>query len=254
MRKEKYFFLMRALSRNYILILFFVLLLTLVSCASPTQMQRASMDGDLNAVRAFLESGVDVNERARGRWGDHMGSRDGTALHVAAHFGQTDVMRLLIEKGANVNAKGAFGITPLWEAIWKGQVGAIRLLLDSGADPELADRDGDTPIDWTKNHWGSSRLGNQVVSMLEEAIEKRYGAVKKSALPPLPQKKISLAPDTALATQADIVTSALDFGSYHALIVGNNDYRHLPKLRTAVNDAKAMAVLLQDKYDFRDAP
>lgn len=42
----------------------------------------------------------------------------------------------------------------------------------------------------------------------------------------------------------------IDFGSYHALIVGNNDYRYLPKLRTAVNDAKAMAVLLQDKYGF----
>ncbi|MEE8432215.1 MAG: caspase family protein [Candidatus Desulfatibia sp.] len=42
----------------------------------------------------------------------------------------------------------------------------------------------------------------------------------------------------------------IDFGSYYALIVGNNDYRHLPKLRTAVNDAKAMAVLLQDKYRF----
>jgi len=44
--------------------------------------------------------------------------------------------------------------------------------------------------------------------------------------------------------------ASINFGTYHALVIGNNDYRHLPKLRTAVNDAKAMAVLLQDRYGF----
>jgi len=43
---------------------------------------------------------------------------------------------------------------------------------------------------------------------------------------------------------------APDFGTYHALVIGNNDYRHLPKLRTAVNDAKIMAAILRDKYGF----
>jgi len=44
--------------------------------------------------------------------------------------------------------------------------------------------------------------------------------------------------------------ASINFGTYHALVIGNNDYRHFPKLRTAVNDAKAMAVMLQDKYGF----
>ena len=42
----------------------------------------------------------------------------------------------------------------------------------------------------------------------------------------------------------------VDFGRYHALIIGNNDYRHLPKLETAVNDATATADLLRAKYGF----
>ena len=44
---------------------------------------------------------------------------------------------------------------------------------------------------------------------------------------------------------------ALDFGNYHALVIGNNDYRDIPKLKTAVKDARAVAKLLGDKYNFR---
>jgi hypothetical protein len=40
------------------------------------------------------------------------------------------------------------------------------------------------------------------------------------------------------------------FGKYHALIIGNNDYRRLPPLRTAVNDAREVARLLQEQYRF----
>lgn len=43
---------------------------------------------------------------------------------------------------------------------------------------------------------------------------------------------------------------AVDFGSYHALVIGNDDYRHLPHLDTAVRDAKAVARILRTKYGF----
>ena len=41
-----------------------------------------------------------------------------------------------------------------------------------------------------------------------------------------------------------------DFGDYRALVVGNNDYRHLSDLRLAVVDAEAVADLLEDRYGF----
>lgn len=41
------------------------------------------------------------------------------------------------------------------------------------------------------------------------------------------------------------------FGEYHALIIGNNDYPELPKLETPVNDALAVARILEDKYGFK---
>ena len=40
------------------------------------------------------------------------------------------------------------------------------------------------------------------------------------------------------------------FGRYRALIIGNNNYRHLPKLRTAINDARTVAAVLEEDYGF----
>ncbi len=44
--------------------------------------------------------------------------------------------------------------------------------------------------------------------------------------------------------------AGIHFGRYKALVIGNNDYRDLPKLKTAVNDARAVAKLLTDDYGF----
>lgn len=44
---------------------------------------------------------------------------------------------------------------------------------------------------------------------------------------------------------------ALDLGRYHALVIGNDEYRYMPNLETAVADAKAVAALLKQHYDFK---
>jgi hypothetical protein len=61
---------------------------------------------------------------------------------------------------------------------------------------------------------------------------------------------------TGSLTQADAPTTLLvgnreRFGRYHALVIGNNAYQHLPRLVTAAGDAKSVSALLQDEYDFR---
>lgn len=60
-----------------------------------------------------------------------------------------------------------------------------------------------------------------------------------------------LPPVTTPAVPTDETALPFDFGKYYALVVGNNDYRYLPKLDTAINDAQAIASLLQDKYGFK---
>jgi len=43
---------------------------------------------------------------------------------------------------------------------------------------------------------------------------------------------------------------SLDFGRYHALIIGNNRYQKVPSLDTPINDAEAVAKVLKEKYAF----
>ena len=59
--------------------------------------------GDLNAIKLFLNSGIDVNQKIQHGW---------TALHETAIFGNTEAAKLLISKGANINAWDGYE-TPL---------------------------------------------------------------------------------------------------------------------------------------------
>jgi len=64
----------------------------------------AAAKGDLEKVKAQLAAGTDINERA--------GEHDSTALHAAAYYGKLEIVRFLIEKGADMNAKNKHGQTP----------------------------------------------------------------------------------------------------------------------------------------------
>ncbi|MBI1986199.1 MAG: caspase family protein [Rhodospirillales bacterium] len=44
--------------------------------------------------------------------------------------------------------------------------------------------------------------------------------------------------------------SGIEFGRYHALVIGIDNYKHLPKLNTAVNDARGVAEVLEKDYGF----
>ena len=46
-------------------------------------------------------------------------------------------------------------------------------------------------------------------------------------------------------------TAGIEFGDYHALVIGIADYKFLPKLETAVNDAKAVSRTLKEDYGFK---
>lgn len=63
-----------------------------------------------------------------------------------------------------------------------------------------------------------------------------------------------LRPDEPLATQTAASVPApqpqIQFGSFHALIIGNNDYPHMRNLETAVSDARAVDELLRNRYGF----
>lgn len=56
---------------------------------------------------------------------------------------------------------------------------------------------------------------------------------------------------TKPATSTAPKPQAAPGGAYHALIIGNNDYQNLDRLKTAVNDAREVELTLKERYGFR---
>jgi len=56
-------------------------------------------------------------------------------------------------------------------------------------------------------------------------------------------------PKTSMARKTDVDQEG-EFGRFYALIIGNNNYQHLPKLATPWNDAKELAKTLREMYGF----
>ena len=69
-----------------------------------------------------------------------------TALHYAAHRDDLEAARMLIEAGADAGAANDFGATAIWLAAGNGSAAMVRLLLDAGADPNAALTMGETPL------------------------------------------------------------------------------------------------------------
>ncbi len=57
--------------------------------------------------------------------------------------------------------------------------------------------------------------------------------------------------DAVRLTRSQLAQLSRSAGTYHALVVGNNNYRQVPRLRTAVHDAQEVAKVLQEQYGFR---
>jgi len=99
-------------------------------------MYAAIRSGDTAAVSRLLQGGADVNMKDR---------RGGaTPLMNAAAVGSLETMQLLIEKGADVNARSAGNATALmWAAT---DLAKVRLLVEKGADVNATSELGHTPL------------------------------------------------------------------------------------------------------------
>ncbi|CZR67067.1 uncharacterized protein PAC_16966 [Phialocephala subalpina] len=69
-----------------------------------------------------------------------------TPLYRASMNGHIEVVKLLLEKGANVNAAIEDGSTPLHRASMNGHLESVKLLLEKGANVNTATKDGSTPL------------------------------------------------------------------------------------------------------------
>ena len=96
--------------------------------------------GRIDRLRELLDSDPEL---VRARSVD-----DGTALHFAAFFRQPDATRLLVERGADLEAVAStFGnVTPLHSACASGERESARILVEAGAEPNVRQQGGFTPL------------------------------------------------------------------------------------------------------------
>ena len=74
------------------------------------------------------------------------GCGSGRNIHDAAFWGNIEAVKQHLAEGADVNAKGEKGETPLHGAAFTGRMEVVELLIENGADVNAKDEDGGTPL------------------------------------------------------------------------------------------------------------
>ncbi|KAB7497310.1 Transient receptor potential channel pyrexia [Armadillidium nasatum] len=111
------------------------------------QLLKAFTEKDLNAVKALLENGLQINYRE-----PVFAHR--TPVFYAAKFDFVEALDELLERGADITSFDDRRVTPLHAAAGHGSLNSLTSLLQIGADPNAKDIHGKTPL-----HFATRALG-----------------------------------------------------------------------------------------------
>ena len=137
-------------------------------------LQLAAWRGHLEAVKWLLGHGAGVN-----RPGQHW-----TALHYATFAGRREIVRLLLERGADIDARTPNGSTALMMTAREGREELARQLLEAGADARASNENGDSALTWAMRH-KNFRIAQMVSTAAEfakaaQAPPQSFGAAVRS--------------------------------------------------------------------------
>jgi ankyrin repeat protein len=108
------------------------------SAKDESPLMLAALKGHKDLVKKLIARGGDVNKPG---W---------TPLHYAATSGELEIMALLLEEHAYINAESPNKTTPLMMAAHYGTPEAVKLLLQEGADPTMRNELGLTAFDFAQ--------------------------------------------------------------------------------------------------------
>jgi len=100
-------------------------------------------NGDIDRVRSLIALDPALVTLENG---------DNSGLILAADSGNEEMVKLLLEGGANVNYANETGDTPLAAACFSGSIELVKLLLEKGANIEHVDRFGVSILDNARDH------------------------------------------------------------------------------------------------------
>ncbi|TSA29640.1 MAG: ankyrin repeat domain-containing protein [Verrucomicrobiaceae bacterium] len=117
-------------------------------------LDRAAVSGDESMVRFLLALGADpTGDRDYKLYIDKGGHNEfSSPICQAAWYGRTEIVRRLLEAGANPNIKEGEGWTPFLAAADRGHKETVILLLQSGADSSIGRPDGISAAEYARKH------------------------------------------------------------------------------------------------------
>ena len=115
----------------------------------PRTVADAARVGDLNTLRTLIAAGGDVNQPDA--------QFTATPLVWAALRGDVEAALILLDAGADPNARTSDRSTALHSAAFLGRADVVRLLLDHGADVHVRQTAGATPLDSAQADLGYTR-------------------------------------------------------------------------------------------------
>ncbi|TGL63905.1 ankyrin repeat domain-containing protein [Leptospira ognonensis] len=127
-----------------------------------TALHIAVASNEIEIARHLLDAGADVNVQED--------KDDQTPLILAAGFGYTALVELLISYKADINLQQLDGDTPLLKASSDGFTDIVAVLLKNGADIHLTDNLG-----WTPLVWAATNGHKDIVRMLIESHNQSLG-------------------------------------------------------------------------------
>jgi len=127
----------------------------------PMSLEEMVAIGDIEGVKRLISRGVDVNERTDGFLQ--------TPLHRAVMEGHSDIVKSLLIKGADVDARTMPGDSGLHIACKRGHKEIVAMLIVKGADINAKNDKGETPIEVI-----GSRNRQDIIDLL-----KKHGATEE---------------------------------------------------------------------------
>ncbi|MGZ4035263.1 MAG: ankyrin repeat domain-containing protein [Bacteroidia bacterium] len=157
--------------------IFFILLLFIGKIngqISSWQAENLVIDDDLGGIKTLIENGLDINTRFK---------QNRTFLHLAMEYGKTDIIKFLVEKGADLNLRDDYlHYTPLListSTTWRND-DYSEYLISKGADLDIADNYGNTALKNTLGFNGKKQNSRIFILLVEKGANIKPDTSDKS--------------------------------------------------------------------------
>lgn len=153
--------------------------------------REAAFDGEVDDIKNQLAAWIEETFGATllGAKVDCPDENKTTPLSEAACAGQTEIVKLLVQHGANINLVNSQNRTPLWRAAFMNKLETAEYLLSVGGDPRIKSDAADTPEMVAPSEEMKALFAGWEIEKTEQLLVERAKALEGQWVPPPPDEE-----------------------------------------------------------------